>query len=97
MVTDAQLDTFLAGCKARREAYNVESGYTDATVTMGFRRASRYIKVFMNNSIFCFIDQNGDILKPASFNVPAKHARGNLNDDKQGLGLIGPYGPAYLR
>jgi len=40
---------------------------------------------------------NGDIRKPASWKAPAKHARGNITDEKEGMGWMGPYGPAYLK
>lgn len=39
----------------------------------------------------------GDVLKPASWATPAATARGNIFDDKNGLGSMGAYGPAYLR
>jgi len=39
----------------------------------------------------------GDVFKPASWKKPAKHARGNIFDAKNGLGSVGPYGPAYLK
>lgn len=64
----------------------------------------RYIKFVRLNaetnrpeSVWCFVDKsNGDILKPASYNAPAKHARGSIYD-KNSWKSIGPYGPAYLR
>ena len=63
---------------------------------------SRYLKIVKDNGtqrmVFSFVDKkNGDVLKPASWRAPAKHARGNIFDAKNGLGSIGPYGPAYLR
>lgn len=33
----------------------------------------------------------------AGWKAPAKHARGNIFDERNGLGAMGPYGPAYLR
>jgi hypothetical protein len=39
----------------------------------------------------------GDILKPASYAAPAKHARGNILDATQGMGCMTVYGPNYLR
>ena len=58
----------------------------------------RYIRVTRGGSAHAFIDRvNGDVLKPATFRAPAKHARGNLFDSQNGLGMMGEYGPAYLR
>ena len=39
----------------------------------------------------------GDVLKPATWKTPARHARGNIFDDKQGIGHMSQYGPAYLK
>lgn len=62
---------------------------------------NKYIKILsremksdctpFNNSkkIVAFIDKNtGDILKPASWKVPAKHARGNIFSDQFGMEAI---------
>ena len=36
--------------------------------------------------IFAFIDKaTGDIYKPATYQTPAKHARGNINSDQNGM------------
>lgn len=49
-------------------------------------------------SAWAFIDRStGDVLKPATYKAPAKHARGNIFDPQNGMGSMGPYGPAYLR
>jgi hypothetical protein len=51
-----------------------------------------------SGSAWAFIDiRTGDILKPASWKAPAKHARGNIMEDGFGVKYIGPYGPSYLR
>ena len=67
-------------------------------------QGSRYIKVVKCNeagqkgAAWAFIDRtNGDILKPASWAAPARHARGNLFDEHKGMAHISAYGPAYLR
>lgn len=39
----------------------------------------------------------GDIHRPASFKIPAKHARGNVFDADFGASCAGLYGVAYLR
>jgi hypothetical protein len=48
--------------------------------------------------VYAFIDaRNGNIYKPASWKAPAlNHARGNILDDKNGMGWMSSYGPAYI-
>lgn len=42
--------------------------------------------------------KKGDLFKPASFNSPAKHARGNIIDDMiKAIEVSGVYGVEYLR
>lgn len=49
-------------------------------------------------SVWAFIDKrSGDVLKPATYKAPAKHARGNLFDASGGVSKLTPYGPAYLK
>ena len=50
-----------------------------------------------NHTKFLGDVKRGDVLKPATWKAPAKHARGNLFDAQGGMGSIGPYGPAYLK
>ncbi len=48
-------------------------------------------------SVYCFVNrENGDILKAANFNAPAKHARGNVTNPNR-MKAVGPYGANYLR
>ncbi len=47
-------------------------------------------------SAYCFIDKNGDILKPDGWKKPAKHARGNIFDADP-LEAVNPHGANYLR
>ena len=65
------------------------------------KKGSRYIKIIRSDphsAVHAFVDRkNGDILKPASWKAPAKHARGNIFDNDNGLASMGEYGPAYLR
>ena len=58
----------------------------------------RYIRIFRGNSVHAFVDMtNGDVLKPASWKAPARHPRGNIFDENNGLGSMGELGPAYLK
>ena len=48
-------------------------------------------------SVYAFIEkETGDILRPATWRAPAKHARGNLANEASWT-CAGPYGVAYLR
>lgn len=56
------------------------------------------VTISESGSAWCFIDlTNGDVLKPASYKAPAKHARGNILDEHQGMKHMSAYGPAYLK
>lgn len=62
------------------------------------RQGGRYIKIIQGTSVTTFIDRtNGDVLKSASANAPAKHARGNIFHADNGLACMTTYGPCYLR
>ena len=97
-------DTWFEGCKKVISDYYDLKGYIRHE-ELKFTVKQRYIFVFQNrtgpmggSSAWAFVDiKTGDVLKPASWKAPAKHARGNIFDKSNGLGSIGPYGPAYLR
>lgn len=67
--------------------------------TAGERRGSAYAFIALrdNQTNALGVVKRGDVMKPASWKVPAKHARGNLFDATGGLGQVGAYGPAYLK
>lgn len=68
--------------------------YRSITYTIG----QKYAKVVSGSFVFCFIDlSNGDILKSATWNKPAKHARGNIFSEDNGASAINKYGANYLR
>lgn len=74
----------------------------EANVTMS--KGSKYAKLFnaskdSGKQVLAFINMNnGDILKPASFKIPAKHARGNIFDDDGGAQALSASGSIrYLK
>lgn len=74
-----------------------------------FNRGRRYVKIIKREqdraagggSVFAFIDKDGDVMKPAGWNAPAKAHKGKrgniLSDDKDWSQYLGPYGIQYLR
>lgn len=68
-------------------------------------KSRRYVGIFAKRGceeragrIYAFVDTtNGDVLKPATWRAPAKHARGNIFAADNGLGCMDHFGPSYLR
>ena len=49
-------------------------------------------------SVYAFINkENGDVLMPAGWKAPAKHARGNVFDSDNGVNCCGTYGVKYIK
>lgn len=102
---DTALDKFLAGAKKKIvEHYNQHF----PNLTPDQLKAvpgKKYVKIVQTGadgergSAWAFIDkETGDIFKPAGWNKPAKHARGNILKDKNfALDKITAYGPQYLK
>ncbi len=62
----------------------------------------KYIRIvntaYGSRSVFCFVEATtGDVLKADGWKRPAKHARGNIFDEYNGLSRIKWTGPEYLR
>lgn len=84
------------------ENFTSEYGYTHFSCDIG----RKFIRIWGerlgtdNRSAWAFIDrETGDVLKPATWRAPAKHARGNVYDgieDTNAYGC-GKYGPHYMR
>jgi hypothetical protein len=48
----------------------------------------------ISRSAFAFVDkQTGEILKPAGWNAPARHARGSVHTSTHGVEFINYFGP----
>ena len=64
------------------------------------KQGKKYIKIINDNSVKAFIVKEdgqypkGTVLKPASWNLPAKHSRGNV---LEGNYFVSWHGPLYLR
>lgn len=94
---DKAFASFFNGCKNISDKFSASNDFR-AETDWHFEIGSRYVKVVRKGSVHCFVDKrNGDVLKAASWRAPAKHARGNIFDNSNGLKYMGPYGPAYLR
>lgn len=95
---DAKFETFLTGCKTIYEDYKAKQFPGNPSEAWRVDYGTVRLRVVHGGSSYCFVDyETGDVLKCAGYKAPAKHARGNIFDEKNGLGSIGPYGPAYLR
>lgn len=95
---DTRFNVFFLGCIDINHEYMSHSFPNQKKDEFSFKKGRRYMKVIRDGSVHCFVDtKNGDVLKAASWSAPAKHARGNIFDTKNGLSWMGEYGPAYLR
>lgn len=104
---NAKLSTWFDGVVAMYADYMDKTFPTNPRDVFELTYGKRYIKVVRglpvgdkieHRSVWGFVDRtNGDVLKAAGWSKPAKHARGNIFDEHNGLSMVGPYGPAYLR
>lgn len=97
-----RLQSWLAGAQRMIDVRYAENYPSLEVPKLELERGRRYIRVVRRDrsqrSAHAFIDiANGDVLKPASWKTPAKHARGNIFDDANGLRYMTDLGPAYLR
>ena len=92
------LDRFFAGVKRISDDY-MNAKYPRLTKpNFELQELQKRWRVVRDTGAHCFIDKaTGDVLKAETWARPAKHARGNIFDDHNGLEKMGPYGPAYLR
>ena len=88
----------------RKEYWNKNYSYKEYT-PLEVRRGQKYMKLIDEGSLWAFVSMvegvnkgslvcKGDLLKPAGWNTPAKHSRGNIFD---GSAKWDYNGPAYLK
>jgi hypothetical protein len=85
----ATIEDYIKEIKAASDAEWKSQGYTLPVPEFHYTRGKKYLKVMIKNlgstSVHCFVDDEGNIFKPASFNAIAKGIRGNINNDKKPL------------
>lgn len=86
------------GAVAGEEGHRFIKVYSTETVN-GHTKESIYCFVAVCDFSTKFLGnvKKGDVMKPASYKAPAKHARGNVYDEFNGLKTCDSYGPGYLR
>ena len=101
---DIALLVFIEGCQNIHTDHMARHFPNATPDEISANIGKRYVRVVRRSahdtygSVHCFVDMlNGDVLKAAGWKAPAKHARGNIFDEHDGLGKMGEYGPAYLR
>ena len=94
----AALDRFFEGCKRIHNEYMEKNFASNQRGTFELQELQKRYRIVKDGGAHAFVDKaTGDVLKPATWAAPAKHARGNIFDAHNGLEKMGPYGPAYLR
>jgi hypothetical protein len=91
--------SYLKGCQEVHDDYIGRHGFTESQRDeLTFKVGRRYVKVIMGSSVHSFVDmKNGNVLKPAGWSAPAKHPRGNIYDENNGLAGMTFCGPYYLK
>lgn len=109
----AALDRFMEGAQKIMDDYHTANYPDSPTRSVIFQDtgARKYLRIVETRyfkatnerdesygSAWAFIDLgNGDVLKSAGWKTPARHARGNILDEHNGLKYIESTGPMYLR
>lgn len=96
MITQEQIDTFVAQLQTAQVAHYQEAFPNLKVPIMSAEVGRKYVKIVKTDSqtsVFCFLDRaTGDILKAAGWNAPAKGARGHI---RNGVSELTPYGAQY--
>lgn len=98
-------NAFLKAAQKMSDAHMKKNFPGNPRRLLSFTKGKKYWRIVAKDegvspsgSAWAFINtENGDLLKPAGWSRPAKHARGNIYDAQGGMKTVGPYGPAYMR
>ena len=95
----SELNSFVDSLQTMFDKNVDKAGILKKTVIVKFNR--KFIRISTKDTqemVYCFVDkETGQVFKPASWNAPAKHARGNIFNTDNGMSCCGPYGVARLR
>ncbi len=101
---DIALRVFVEGCQNIHTDHMAREYPNVAPDEISYTVGKRYVRVVRKRlddrfgSVHCFVDMtNGDVRKASGWSASAKHARGNIFDEHDGLKNMNEYGPAYLR
>lgn len=94
---DPDFIEFFEAVKEKLSSYHAEQFPSLPALNFELTQGRKYIKIIRDRAVYAFINrENGDIMKPAGWKAPAKHARGNIFK-QDALECCGPYSVAYLR
>lgn len=98
---DKAFDKFMDNVVMVHDEYWKQMGFTHQKPEFEVVEGRKYIKVVRNDhsqrSVHLFVDKtSGTILKAASWKSPAKHARGSIYSETNGLEALTPHGAKYL-
>lgn len=85
VVMNAHTDAYCRSLVACNKYDQSFIDYTKTEYTYTVQELRKYFKIVGHGSVVAFIDKlTGDIYKPASWKVPAKGIRGNVNSEQNG-------------
>ena len=96
------VEKFVVAVQAKLDEYytrtyeHVKSPIITATFGKRYVRIIKTDRDGPQRSVYCFIDQNGDILKAASWQAPAKGVRGSVLAETP-LSAVTEHGAVYWR
>lgn len=105
LVSNPVVKKFIDEVNDKRLKYYTNMDMVNQYQPLVLEVGSKYLRLWVGTGCWGFISRvdgdlkgspikKGDLLKPATWKAPAKHARGNIMD---GTARWGEYGPSYLK